>query len=58
MRVACFCGAVFDSDPPVGICPNCDAGAVVCASSTTEARELAATYEEALAAIRALPEAA
>jgi hypothetical protein len=49
---------VFDADPPVGICPSCDAGAVVCASSATEVRELRATCEEALAAIRALPEAA
>jgi hypothetical protein len=58
MRIACFCGAVFEADPPVGICPDCDAGAVVCASSVAEMRELTATYEEALEAIRALPEAA
>jgi hypothetical protein len=58
VRVACFCGAVFDADPPVGMCPNCDADAVVCASSESEALELRATYEEALGAIRALPEAA
>jgi hypothetical protein len=49
---------VFEADPPVRICPDCEAGAVVCASSGAEMRELTATYEEALKAIRALPEAA
>jgi hypothetical protein len=58
MRIACFCGAVFEADPPVRICPDCEAGAVVCASSGAEMRELTATYEEALEAIRALSEAA
>ena len=58
MRVACFCGAVFEADAPVALCPDCDADAVVCASSVTELRELTAAYEEALAAIRALPEGA
>ena len=58
MRVACFCGAVFEADPPVGVCPDCDAGAVICASSLTELRELTSIYYETVRAIRALPEAA
>lgn len=57
MRVACFCGAVFDADPPAGMCPNCDAPPAICASSLAERRELTEAYDEALAAIRELPEA-
>jgi hypothetical protein len=58
MRVACFCGAVFDADPPVGICPCCDAPPAICASSATELSDLEAAYNEGLNAIRDLPEAA
>jgi hypothetical protein len=58
MRVACFCGAVFDADPPVGICPYCDAPPAICASSATEFSDLEATYNEGLNAIRDLPDAA
>jgi hypothetical protein len=58
MRVACFCGAVFDADPPVGICPCCDAPPAICASSATELSDLVAAYNEGLNAIRDLPEAA
>jgi DNA polymerase III gamma/tau subunit len=58
MRVACFCGAVFDTDPPVGFCPHCDAPPAICASSATEVSELEAPYNEGLDAIRGLPEAA
>ena len=54
MRVACFCGAVFDADPPAGMCPNCDAAPAICTSSVTEMRELAAAYEAGLAAIHEL----
>jgi hypothetical protein len=58
MRVACFCGAVFEAEPPVGMCPECDAAPAICVAGATELRELAAAYEEGLAAIRELPEAA
>jgi hypothetical protein len=58
MRVACFCGTVFEAEPPAGLCPECDAAPAVCATSATEARELTDAYDEALAAIRELPEAA
>lgn len=58
MRVACFCGAVFDADPPVGICPNCDAPPVINPSRGKELNDLVAAYSEALKAIRDLPEAA
>jgi hypothetical protein len=58
MRVACFCGTVFDANPPLGMCLNCDAAPVICASSVTELRGLTAAYDEGLEAIRALPEAA
>jgi hypothetical protein len=58
MRVACFCGAVFDTDPPVGLCPDCDAPPAICPSSATESSDLEAAYEEGLHAIRGLPEAA
>jgi hypothetical protein len=58
MRVACFCGAVFDADPPVAICPHCDAPPVICPSGTTELSDLEAAYNEVRNAIRDLPEAA
>jgi hypothetical protein len=56
--VACFCGAVFDADPPVGICPGCDAPPAICPSSATEFSDFEAAYNEGLNAIRDLPEAA
>ena len=58
MRVACFCGAVFEVDPPVGICANCDAPPAICPSGATEVRDLEAACNEGLNAIRDLPEAA
>ena len=58
MRVACFCGAVFDADPPVGICAGCDAPPAICASSAKEFSDFEAAYNEGLNAIRDLPEAA
>ena len=58
MRVACFCGAVFDADPPVGICPNCDAPHAICPSAAIESSDREAAYNEGLNAIRDLPEAA
>jgi hypothetical protein len=58
MRVACFCGAVFDADAPVGICPNCNAPPVICPSRAMELSDLEAAYNEVLNAIRDLPEAA
>ena len=56
MRVACFCGAVFEAEPPAAMCPECDAGPVTF-GGTTEPCRLVAAYEEGLAEIRALPEA-
>jgi hypothetical protein len=55
MRVACFCGAVFEAEPPAGMCPECDAAPVIFGGNT-ELSELVAAYEEGLAEIRALPE--
>jgi hypothetical protein len=48
MRVAGFCGAVFDTDPLVGIRPNCDAPPAICPSGTTELSDLEAAYNEGL----------
>lgn len=56
MKVACFCGTVFDAEPPVGMCPNCEAPPVISAMSGAEAAELSAAYNEGLDAIRRLPE--
>jgi hypothetical protein len=58
MRVACFCGTVFDADPPVGMCPNCDAPPAICASSAEEFADLMDAYTAGQGAIRSLPEAA
>jgi hypothetical protein len=58
MRVAGFCGAVFDADPPVGICPNRNAPSAICRTGATELSDLKAAYDEGLNAIRDLPEAA
>jgi DNA polymerase III gamma/tau subunit len=58
MRVACFCGAVYDADPPVGFCPHCDAAPVICPSGAADSSDLEAAYNEAVDAIRDLPEAA
>jgi hypothetical protein len=58
MRVACFCGAVYDADPPVGFCPHCDAPPVICPSGGADSSDLEAAYNEAMDAIRDLPEAA
>jgi hypothetical protein len=58
MMVACFCGTLFEADPPAGLCPHCDAAPALTATSAAEARELAEAYDEGLAAIRELPEAA
>jgi hypothetical protein len=57
VRVACFCGTAFEAEPPAGMCPECDAGPVI-VGGTTELCELVAAYEDGLAEIQALPEAA
>jgi hypothetical protein len=46
MRVACFCGAVFDTYPPVGISPNCDAPPAICTSGATELSDLETAHNE------------
>jgi hypothetical protein len=53
-----FLWAVIDADPPVGICPNCDAPPAICPTGATDLSDLEAAYNEALNAIRDLPEAA
>jgi hypothetical protein len=58
MRVACFFCAVFDPDPPVRICPNCDAPPAICPSGAKELSDLEAAYNEGLKAIPDLPDAA
>ena len=58
MRVACFCGTVFEADPPAAMCPNCDAPPAICASSAEEYLDLMAAYTETLEAIDNLPHAA
>jgi hypothetical protein len=57
MRVACFCGAVFEADPPAGMCPRCDAPPAVCGPAT-EVGDLMAAYDHCLMGIRHLPEVA
>jgi hypothetical protein len=58
VRVACFCGTVFEADPPAAMCPNCDAPPAICASSEEQFTDLMTAYSEAREAIHNLPEAA